>query len=150
MTSREIEHLLNPFQLRLTHQQVESLSVYLDLLMKWNRRINLTAVRTARECVTRHFGESLFVIGRGTVRSPLLDIGTGAGFPGLALKLAQPDLRITLLEPSSKKRAFLKEVVRTLEMDGVEVESMRWENFCAQARRTSTEGLKISTFCFAN
>ncbi|MGH9403017.1 MAG: 16S rRNA (guanine(527)-N(7))-methyltransferase RsmG, partial [Terriglobia bacterium] len=88
------------------------MSTYLGLLLRWNEKINLTAIRTPEECVTRHFAESLFLARHEQLNGRLLDIGSGAGFPGLALKVAVPELAVTLLEPVAKKRAFLKEVVR--------------------------------------
>ena len=77
--------LLEPFQLNLTSEQVRDLLTYLELLLSWNRRINLTGVRSAEECITRHFGESLYLARSVPLEGRLLDIGSGAGFPGLAL-----------------------------------------------------------------
>jgi 16S rRNA (guanine527-N7)-methyltransferase len=108
------------------------LTVYLDLLLRWNARTNLTAIREPREIVRRHFGESLFA---GVVLSAvlpehasLLDLGSGAGFPGLPIQLLRPDLRVTMAESQGKKAAFLREAVRTLglktEVFGARVETM--------------------------
>jgi 16S rRNA (guanine527-N7)-methyltransferase len=94
------------------------LSVYLDLLVKWNARTNLTAIREPEEMVRRHFGESLFagvqVGGRVAQDASLLDFGSGAGFPGLPIQLLLPELRVTLAESQGKKASFLREAVRTL------------------------------------
>jgi 16S rRNA (guanine527-N7)-methyltransferase len=94
------------------------LSLYLDLLLRWNARTNLTAIRDPEEIVRRHFGESLFA---GTHLAPLLppaatllDFGSGAGFPGLPIQLLLPNLRVTLAESQGKKAAFLREALRTL------------------------------------
>jgi len=121
--------LLAPFELDLTAHQVGQLLTYLELLLRWNRSSNLTAVRTPEECVTRHFGESLYLTRQVALRGSNLDIGSGAGFPGLALKIALPNLATTLLEPVGKKRAFLKEVVRACQMESVEVRPERLEEF---------------------
>ena len=134
MTTRKIERHLKPYDLPLSSQVLESVRLYLDLLMKWNRKINLTSVKRADECVTRHFGESLFLLRHRRIEGPLLDIGSGAGFPGLALKIFLPELGVTLLEPSTKKRAFLKEVARILNLQGVEVSATRWEELFSQAK----------------
>jgi 16S rRNA (guanine527-N7)-methyltransferase len=91
------------------------LSAYLDLLLKWNARTNLTAIRNPEEIVRRHFGESLFAarqIPPGT--RTLLDFGSGAGFPGLPIQLLRPEIAVTLAESQNKKATFLREVVRTL------------------------------------
>jgi 16S rRNA (guanine527-N7)-methyltransferase len=94
------------------------LSVYLDLLLHWNARTNLTAIRAPEEIVRRHFGESLFAGAHLASLLPptatLLDFGSGAGFPGLPIQLLLPTLRITLAESQGKKAAFLREAVRTL------------------------------------
>jgi len=94
------------------------LSLYLDLLLRWNARTNLTAIREPEEIVRRHFGESLFA-GRHLApllpaNAILLDFGSGAGFPGLPIQLLLPALRVTLAESQGKKASFLREAVRTL------------------------------------
>jgi 16S rRNA (guanine527-N7)-methyltransferase len=121
--------LLLPFGVALTSQQAKTLLAYLDLLLHWNQRINLTAIRGPEECVTRHFGESFYLARCITLRGRLLDVGSGAGFPGLALKIVAPELAVTLLEPVAKKRAFLKEVARACKFDRVEVRGERLRDF---------------------
>lgn len=95
---------------------IPALSTYLDLLLRWNERTNLTSIRDPEQIVCRHFGESLLAarvlasrLGDG---SAVLDIGSGAGFPGLPIQLALPGLRVTLAESQGKKSAFLREAVR--------------------------------------
>lgn len=94
------------------------LSTYLDLLVKWNARTNLTSIREPEEMVRRHFGESLFagaqLADRVTDGTTLLDFGSGAGFPGLPIQLSRPELAVTLAESQGKKASFLREAVRTL------------------------------------
>jgi 16S rRNA (guanine527-N7)-methyltransferase len=96
------------------------LSEYLDLLLKWNARTNLTAIREPEEIVRRHFGESLFAglhLGaRLPAEATLLDFGSGAGFPGLPIQLLHPGLHIILAESQGKKASFLREAVRTLHL----------------------------------
>ena len=93
------------------------LSTYLDLLLKWNARTNLTAIRDPEEIVRRHFGESLFSARQiPPATRTLLDFGSGAGFPGLPIQLLRPELTVTLAESQNKKATFLREVVRTLGM----------------------------------
>jgi len=124
-----VRHWLQPFELSLTGSQIGQLIAYLDLLLRWNRKINLTAIRQPQDCVTRHFGESLYLGRWVELNGKLLDIGSGAGFPGLCLKIIFPELSVTLLEPVAKKRAFLKEVARVCAMDFVEVRGERLEDF---------------------
>ena len=92
------------------------LSIYLELILKWNARINLTAIRTPEEIVRRHFGESLFAGLRLGACQTLLDFGSGAGFPGLPIQLLRPDVAVTVAESRSRKAAFLHEVTRSLDL----------------------------------
>jgi len=128
---------MTPFGLYLSTPQEGNLLIYLDLLYRWNRKINLTAPGTPEEWVTRHFAESLYLSRWLDLSGPLLDIGSGAGFPGLALKLVRPELPVTLLEPVAKKRAFLKEVARTCRMEPIEVLGDRLEVYSAKSERPS-------------
>lgn len=130
-SNSEIRAWLNPFDLSLSDYQLDQIRCYLDLLLRWNARINLTAVDNPEEAVSRHFGESLYLSKLIDAPGRLLDIGTGAGFPGLALKMVFPRDPVVLLEPVAKKRAFLKEVARSCEMHDVEVRGDRIEEFVA-------------------
>jgi 16S rRNA (guanine527-N7)-methyltransferase len=127
LDANRLRQLLEPFGLDLTAAQVEQVLTYLSLLLRWNEKINLTAIRQPEECVTRHFGESLFVSRHLPLHGELLDIGSGAGFPGLALKIVSPALSVTLLEPVAKKRAFLKEAARLCGFSHVDVRPDRLE-----------------------
>ncbi|HVN21059.1 MAG TPA: 16S rRNA (guanine(527)-N(7))-methyltransferase RsmG [Dongiaceae bacterium] len=110
----------------------DQLHAYLDLLLRWNARMNLTAVRSPEQIVTRHFGESLFAsrvlqrAGLLAITPSLSDIGSGAGFPGVPIKLLTPAIPLTLIESQNKKATFLREVLRTLKLTAAEV-------FCGRA-----------------
>ena len=106
------------------------LSTYLDLLLKWNARTNLTAIRDPEEIVCRHFGESLFAAQHLAPSTTLLDFGSGAGFPGLPIQLFHPEITVTLAESQNKKATFLREVLRTLGLK-TEVWSARVETLPA-------------------
>lgn len=129
-----LRQLLEPFDLDLSPLQADLTLAYLHLLLRWNDKINLTSIRDPEECVTRHFGESLFLARHIELRGHLLDIGSGAGFPGLALKIVFPELSVTLLEPVAKKRAFLKEATRACAFTHVEVRGERLEDFVHSTR----------------
>jgi 16S rRNA (guanine527-N7)-methyltransferase len=102
-------------------------STYLDLLLKWNARTNLTAIRDPEEIVRRHFGESLFAARHlSPATATLLDFGSGAGFPGIPIALLHPEIAVTLAESQNKKATFLRESIRTLGLP-VEVWSARAE-----------------------
>jgi 16S rRNA (guanine527-N7)-methyltransferase len=136
MQADRISDLLRPFIERpLSPSQLQQVSMYIDTLLRWNARINLTAIRNPDEIVTRHFGESFFLArhlfphaNQATVPTPrALDIGSGAGWPGLPLKIWAPSIHLTLVESNAKKAAFLREVVRTLGLTQVVVINERTE-----------------------
>lgn len=122
----------------LTATQVTQIQMHLDLLLKWNARMNLTAVRLREEIVTRHFGESLFaarqLFPEPSATSSLIDVGAGAGFPGLPIAIARPNVEVTLLEAHGKKATFLKEAVRLAEVRNAGVVATRAENYKTPAR----------------
>lgn len=130
MEVTELHHLLIPFGLELDCRQVQQVRTWMELLIRWSAKINLTTIRTPEEIVVRHFAESMYLAKFVTLRGRLLDVGSGAGFPGLALKIVQPELRAILLEPVGKKRAFLKEVVRECGFEHVDVLGERIEDYC--------------------
>ena len=107
----------------------EAFSVYLAELLKWNSKINLTAITDPKEIIIKHFLDSLSLV-------PMLpegpfaaaDIGSGAGFPGLPLKIVRPDIELTFIEPSRKKAAFLKNTARSLGLTGVTVAEKKVED----------------------
>ena len=113
-------------------QLYEHISTYIDLLLHWNARINLTAIRDSEQIVTRHFGESLFTArslfpAPEGARAALADLGSGAGFPGLPIRLWAPAISLTLIESNHKKATFLKEVSRALALENVTIETARAE-----------------------
>src|SRR5438477_8507308 len=135
----------------LSSAQLETISIYIDILLRWNARVNLTAVRDPEEIVTRHFGESLFAARRlfpapmadsqppadhqrPTTNNRVIDVGSGAGFPGIPIKIWAPQVHLTLIEPNHKKATFLKEVARALTLTNIDVVSARAENFSGQAK----------------
>lgn len=134
MDAGRISELLAPFlgEEKLAESQLEQISSYIDLLLKWNARMNLTAVRDPEQIVERHFGESLFAA-RNLVARPstisVADVGSGAGFPGIPLKIYAPDLGSTLIESHGKKATFLREVCRSLKLANINVFSGRAEHW---------------------
>ncbi len=129
--SATIAALLRPYA-ELSSRQLAQTSTYIDLLLKWNAKVNLTAVRKPEEIVTRHFGESFFAA-RMLFPQPrkerVIDLGSGAGFPGLPLAMYVAEIEMTLIESNLRKAAFLNEVIRILELRNVKVFSQRAENY---------------------
>ena len=129
-TVDQMRDILEPFHAGLTEAQLIHFCKYAQLLAHWNQALNLTAVSDPEEIATRHFGESIFA--STTFRlseGRLADVGTGAGFPGLPLKIVSPALDLTLLEPNAKKCAFLTEAYTGLGLDPVAVIRSRYEDY---------------------
>jgi 16S rRNA (guanine527-N7)-methyltransferase len=138
MEAAEIRDLLSPFvpTAELDDALIASVQTHLDLLVRWNQRTNLTALRTPQEMVTRHFGESLFAARQLFARDAsdvVFDLGSGAGFPGLPMKYWAPALQLTAIESHGKKATFLREVGRALQLSGFTVLNERAEQVSQQA-----------------
>lgn len=149
MSPARIAELLAPFLegQPLSPAQLSSISTYIDILLRWNARINLTAIRDPEEIITRHFGESLFAarhlfpsssLASAKAEAPLCppvapvvepfqvaDLGSGAGFPGLPIKIWAPHVALTLIESNQKKATFLREVVRALTLTDINIQNTR-------------------------
>jgi 16S rRNA (guanine527-N7)-methyltransferase len=126
-----IADLLEPF-IELDESRLRAISIYINLLFKWNARINLTAIRAPSEIVQRHFGESLFIakyLLDQKIPQTAIDLGSGAGFPGVPFAMLATEVQVTLIESQQKKATFLKELVHALGLKNVKVFSDRAENY---------------------
>ena len=128
----------------LTDQAVASFLYYIDQLKKWNRKINLTSLTEDLEIVAKHFVDSLTVAPYVHGSQHVLDIGAGAGFPGLPLKIICPALELVLLEATQKKCSFLRHIVRGLELEGVQIVHGRAEDGAIQGRYAGGFDLVLS------
>jgi len=130
MTPRELLHTgAKELGISLTIEQVNSVFIFLTELKKWNQKINLTAIRDEEDIIIKHVLDSLTYI-HGFTPAPgvrLLDMGSGAGFPALPIKIAHPELSITMVESTKKKASFLRHVIRTLKLTEIEVLDTRTE-----------------------
>jgi 16S rRNA (guanine527-N7)-methyltransferase len=120
--------VLAPFGFQPSASVLTAIRGYVDLLQRWNRRVSLTSLDDTREILERHFGESFFGVQAVPIlQGRLADVGSGAGFPGIPIKLASPQVDLVLIESNVRKAAFLSEVIRTLGLTGAQVMNRRTE-----------------------
>ncbi|ORI39367.1 16S rRNA (guanine(527)-N(7))-methyltransferase RsmG [Leuconostoc mesenteroides] len=132
MTNEDFIEALSSAGITLTTQQVRQFERYYELLVATNEHVNLTAITEKKDVYLKHFYDSLTVAmyeqKLKSSESTLIDIGTGAGFPSLPLKITFPDLKITMVDALKKRVNFLQEVVDTLDLTGVEIVHGRAED----------------------
>jgi 16S rRNA (guanine527-N7)-methyltransferase len=128
LSAEVISKALREFTLETTPAQIAEIQRYMTMLLAWNEKINLTAIRDPLEILYRHFCESMYAAVAVPLHTGrLADVGSGGGFPGLALKIARPELKVTLVESNVKKATFLAEVIRELGFSNTRVLVSRYE-----------------------
>ena len=141
---------LDELGLDYSETQIDAFMVCLAELRKWSRAYNLTALSSDRDVVIKHFLDSLLYLPSlpsGPVM--LADIGSGGGFPGVPVKIMRPDIHVSLVEPSRKKAAFLKNIIRRLRLEGTVVEEQRVEDLAEHCRGKYDVILSRATFSLA-
>lgn len=105
--------------IKVTKAQAEKFQKYLELLLNWNEKINLTAITDPSECVVKHFVDSLLFLKTVSPKqgAKIIDVGTGAGFPGIPIAIMRPDIKLTLLDSLNKRLVFLREVCKELDIE---------------------------------
>jgi len=128
VSEETVRRALGEFQISVDFAQVVLIQRYIGTLLRWNEKLNLTAIRDPLEILYRHFCESMFAAGVIPVdKGRLADIGSGPGFPGIPLKIVRPELELCLVESNIKKGTFLAEVVRELQLTKTRVLISRYE-----------------------
>ncbi len=117
------------FGIELDEKKIEQLNTYGNLLLEWNEKINLTAIKDVDGVLYKHFLDCILFFKNVDVPQnvSIVDVGTGAGFPGMVLKIVRPDLKVTLLDSLNKRLVFLNEVISTLNLQGIETVHIRAE-----------------------
>ena len=135
MEIRQIRLRLEQNEIPFREDLPEKLNIYLELLREWNSRMDLTAVTDDEETIDKHFIDSLTVLRTGLVKEnmKLIDVGTGAGFPGMVLALACPELQVTLLDAQQKRLSFLKAVSEAAKSENITIVHARAEDGARKA-----------------
>ena len=121
------------FQTRVDHQMAHQFSLHARELIKWNQKINLTAMTDPTEIALKHYLDSIAPARWIPPTCSLLDIGSGGGFPGIPLKVVIPSLTVTLIDGSRKKISFLKNIIRTLKLENIDAQQIRAEDLTKEA-----------------
>ena len=131
MNKQEFFEELAKLGINLTNDQIDKLARFYQLLVTWNEKINLTTIIKEEEVYLKHFYDSLTLIKVVDLRQPLtiLDVGTGAGFPGIVLKIVFPNLKITLLDSLTKRINYLNEIIKELDLHDIETVCSRCEEY---------------------
>ena len=124
-----LKDLANKLNINLTEEQVDKFLLYKNLLQEWNNKINLTAITEDNDIVIKHFIDSLTVMKYINSNDSIIDVGTGAGFPGMVIKIARKDTKITLLDSLNKRLNFLNEVINNCNLNNIKTIHGRAEDF---------------------
>ena len=141
---------LKELKIELNEDQIQQFVTYYEVLVEWNSFMNLTAITEFQEVIIKHFLDSLALVNAVDLRKTesVIDIGTGAGFPGIPLKIAYPHLKITLLDSLNKRIKFLNEVIQKLNLRDIETIHGRAEDFAKQAVSRAVANLSsLSEYC---
>lgn len=128
--------ILKKLGIELDERKQKQFHQYALLLQEWNKKMNLTAIDDLDGIYEKHFLDSILPSLHVLIQGSLCDVGAGAGFPGIPLKIVFPDLSLTIVEPLGKRVTFLKEVVRVLELEGVTIYNVRSEDHAQEFRET--------------
>ena len=153
MDMETLKHYAAENSLRLDDRMLAQFEKYYEMLLDWNQKINLTAITEKSEVEIKHFLDSILPAGVLPTGAELCDVGTGAGFPGIPLKIVRPDLKVTLLDSLNKRIMFLEEVCRALDLADVRCLHARAEEVGQSALRerfdvvTSRAVARLNTLC---
>ncbi len=148
MDKKEFEKIFKEYaknlNIEINNEQIENFYQYMNLLLEWNQKMNLTAITDYKEIILKHFIDSLTIENNIEKGSYLVDIGTGAGFPGIPLKIVRKDIKVVLVDSLNKRVQFLKEVIRKLGLNEIEAIHARAEEFGKNKKYRETFDISTS------
>lgn len=133
MEIKEFEEILRPYlveqKIEMEREKIQQFYTYMNLLLEWNEKINLTAIIEPKEIIIKHFVDSLTISKYIPQGATLIDMGTGAGFPGIPLKIYRKDIKITLVDSLNKRIKFLNEIIEKINLEEIDAVHARAEEF---------------------
>ena len=141
----KIAPLCSEFGIEINEEIKDRLNLYGNVLLEWNEKMNLTAIKEPEEVLIKHFYDCILFFKNVNVpqNATLIDVGTGAGFPGMVIKIIRPDIKVTLLDSLNKRLTFLNDVIEKLGLQGIKTEHMRAEE--AGKSKAHREAYDIAT-----
>ena len=141
MEKKEFENIMNRYikelKIDLTNEQINQFYKYMNLLINWNKVMNLTAIVEPEEIILKHFIDSLTILSKIKENDKIIDVGTGAGFPGIPIKIAYPKTKLVLLDSLNKRINFLNEVINELQLKDIKTIHGRAEDYGKMAEHRS-------------
>lgn len=142
--SKELTDKLSKIGIKLTKKQTEQFYNYMNLLLEWNEKINLTAITEPKDIILKHFVDSLTIASKISDGEKVIDVGTGAGFPGIPLSILKEEVEITLLDSLNKRILFLQEVIKNINLTKIEAKHSRVEEFAKNKNIRETYDIATS------
>lgn len=137
-----LKRYLNSMKIAITNEQLDKFSLYHEMLASWNEKINLTAITEPCEVALKHFADCIYAANKIPEGASVVDVGSGAGFPGVPLKIMRPDISVLLLDSLNKRIVFLNELISALELEKIETMHSRAED---GAKKELRESFDIAT-----
>ena len=136
MKLNELKEICSDYGIELSDYQLEQFDIYAKFLKEYNQKINLTAIEEYEEVIEKHFYDSIMPLFHHDIDGKLADVGAGAGFPSIPMKIVKPQLNVTIIEPLAKRCKFQEEVKNKLNLDNLTITNARAEDFVKDHRES--------------